>query len=87
MLQAFVESRIEDGAKVYTDEHPSYSGIPNHEYVRHSVKQYVDGQIHTTGMESFWSMLKRGYVGTYHHMSPKHLERYVTEFVGRHVID
>ena len=35
-------------------------------------------------MESFWSMLKRGYHGTYHHMSPKHLDRYVSEFAGRH---
>ena len=41
-------------------------------------------QAHTNGIESFWSMLKRGYHGTYHHMSSKHLDRYVTEFSGRH---
>ena len=39
---------------------------------------------HTNGIESFWAMLKRGYHGTYHQMSPKHLDRYVTEFSGRH---
>ena len=39
---------------------------------------------HTQGIESFWALLKRGYRGTYHHMSEKHLDRYVTEFAGRH---
>lgn len=42
------------------------------------------GDVHTNGMESFWSMLKRGYYGTYHRMSAKHLQRYVNEFCGRH---
>ena len=48
------------------------------------MSEYVRGQAHTNGMESFWSMLKRGYEGTYHHMSEKHLGRYVNEFSGRH---
>ena len=52
--------------------------------VRHSVSEYVRGQAHTNGMESFWAVLKRGYEGTYHWMSGKHLGRYVTEFEGRH---
>ena len=52
--------------------------------VKHSVREYVKGEIHTNGIESFWSMLKRGYVGTYHRMSFEHLPRYVTEFEARH---
>ena len=83
-LQSFVESNIEGGAKVYTDEHPGYHDLPNHETVKHSVKEFVHGQAHTNGIESLWAQLKRGYVGTYHHFSDKHLGRYVTEFAGRH---
>ena len=54
-----------------------------HESVKHSVGEYVRDQAHTNGMESFWSLLKRGHDGIYHHFSPKHLGRYVTEFEGR----
>ena len=43
-------------------------------------------QAHTNGLESFWSMLKRGFTGTYHHMIPKHLPLYIDEFSGRHNI-
>ena len=83
-LQGFVEDRTEDGAKVYTDEHPAYHDIPNHQAVRHSAKEFVDGEAHTNGIESHWAMLKRGIMGTYHHVSVKHLDRYATEFEGRH---
>ena len=87
-LRAFVEEHAEDGASVYSDEARAYVGLRyigyDHHAVRHSVGEYVDGQAHTQGIESFWSMLKRGYHGTYHKMSEKHLDRYVTEFAGRH---
>ena len=83
-LQAFVEQRTQKGAKVYTDDAKAYRRLPNHETVRHSVGEYVRGQAHTQGVESFWSLLKRGYVGVYHKLSPEHLGRYVTEFAGRH---
>ena len=83
-LQSFVRSRTTEGAMVYTDEHAAYIGLPNHATVKHSIGEYVDDQAHTNGIESFWSLLKRGYYGTYHHMSPKHLGRYVAEFEGRH---
>ena len=82
-LQGFVTEHIEPGTKVYTDEHGGYIGLENHEVVKHSVKEYVRDQAHTNGIESFWALLKRGYIGTYHHMSEKHLNRYVSEFAGR----
>ena len=63
----------------------AYTGLRRrHQTVRHSVGEYVRDQAHTNGIESFWALLKRGYVGTYHQMSPKHLKRYVREFAGRH---
>ena len=83
-LKAFVRGNTKDGTKVYTDTSTSYSGLPNRKAVAHSVGQYVDGQAHTNGLESFWSMMKRGYHGTYHKMSPEHLHGYVAEFKGRH---
>ena len=70
----------------YTDGAQAYRGLPNHEWVDHSAGEYVDGQVHTNGIESFWSMLKRAYKGTFHKLSAKHLQRYVNEFAGRHNI-
>ena len=55
-----------------------------HEWIAPTVGEYVKGPVHTNGIESFWALLKRGYYGTYHRMSPKHLQRYVNEFAGRH---
>ena len=54
-----------------------------HKFVNHSCWKFVDGEIHVNGMEKFWSIMKRGYKGIYHRMSPKHLQRYVNEFAGR----
>ncbi|MYI61529.1 MAG: IS1595 family transposase [Gemmatimonadetes bacterium] len=83
-LQAFVADHAAAEAMVYTDEHGGYVGLPHHETVRHSVAEYVNGKAHTNGVESFWAALKRGYHGTFHHVSPEHLHRYVAEFAGRH---
>ncbi len=84
-LQGFVESRTKATAQVYTDEAAAYHGLARpHEAVSHSAREYVHGMAHTNGIESHWAMLKRGYVGVYHQMSVKHLDRYVTEFSGRH---
>lgn len=85
-LQGFVNAHRADGAQVYTDEHGGYLGLENHEAVSHSVGEYVRGQAHTNGIESFWAMLKRAHQGTFHKLSPKHLQRYVNEFAGRHNI-
>ena len=62
--------RAAKGATVYTDDHGGYQGIETVEHRR-------NGMAHTNGIESFWALLKRGYHGTYHHMSEKHLGRYV----------
>lgn len=84
-LQGFVAEHTVEGAQVYTDEASAYTGLDRpHEAVKHSVGEYVREQAHTNGMESFWSMLKRGHDGVYHKISQKHLDRYVTEFSGRH---
>ena len=84
-LHGVVEDNTTDSAIVYTDEARAYKGMRRtHKAVSHSVGEYVNGAIHTNGLESFWSMLKRGYIGTYHQMSHKHLHRYVNEFAGRH---
>ena len=86
-LQGFIVEHADAFATVYTDDASAYQGLTfNHESVKHSVGEYVKGQAHTNGIESFWSMLKRGYYGTYHKMSPKHLDRYVSEFARRHNI-
>lgn len=84
-LHGFIAEAAAPGATVYTDDARAYAGMPfHHETVKHSVSEYVNGMAHTNGAESFWSVLKRGYHGTYHHMSPEHLHRYVREFSGRH---
>ena len=85
-LRRFVRDRTKPGAGVYTDGNQAYQGLRNtrHEAVLHSAGEYVKGMAHTNGIESFWAMLKRAHTGTYHKMSVKHLQRYVTEFVGRH---
>ncbi len=89
-LEGFVAHHARTGATVYTDEAAAYRGLSDlcyrHESVQHSTGEYVRDTAHTNGMESFWSLLKRGYVGIYHKISPKHLGRYVAEFRGRHNI-
>ena len=86
-LRAFVIRHAEMGATVYTDDASAYKGIPfEHESVRHSVGEYVRDMAHTNGIESFWATLKRAQKGTFHKISPKHLQRYVNEFAGKHNI-
>ena len=84
-LQGLVVERAAEGATVYTDEYGAYRGLPfEHKTVKHSVEEYVNEAASTNGIESFWALLKRGYHGTFHHVSDKHLGRYVREFAGRH---
>lgn len=91
-LWAFVTENVAPGATLYTDGASAYSGVSDmlnsihHEAVNHTVGEYVRDMAHTNGVESFWALLKRGYQGTYHFISKKHLHRYVAEFAGRHGI-
>ena len=86
-LKGFIGEHTAPGATVYTDDHGGYEGMGfDHEAVNHSAGEYVRGMAHTNGIENFWAMLKRGYQGTFHHFSDKHLDRYVGEFAGRHNI-
>lgn len=79
-LQAEVRKHVEAGSALYTDALQSYSGLDDfeHQVVDHAV-QYVDGRVHTNGLENFWSLLKRGLNGTYISVEPFHLFRYLDE--------
>jgi transposase-like protein len=83
-LQAEVRKHVEAGSALYTDALQSYNGLTEfeHQVVDHAV-EYVNGKIHTNGMENFWSLLKRGLRGTYVSVEPFHLFRYLDEQVFR----
>lgn len=84
-LQRFVLDHTDPSATVYTDDAAAYHGLPRpHATVRHSIGEYVNVMSHTNGIESFWATLKRAYKGTFHKISPKHLNRYVKQFAGKH---
>ena len=84
-LHEFIKDHAAPGATVYTDDAGGYEALPfNHAVIRHSLSEYVKGDVHTNGIESLWSMLKRAHKGTFHKLSPKHLDLYVQEFAGRH---
>lgn len=80
-LQPILAANVEKGAAVYSDAHQSYVGLDSrylHAVIDHA-KAYVNGLVHTNGMENFWSLLKRALSGTYVSVAPFHLERYVDE--------
>lgn len=86
MLRTIVENVL-IGSNIHTDEFRSYNGIEsfyNHKVVQHSAGQYVDGDCHTNTIEGFWSLLKRGIFGIYHHVSRKHIDKYLNEFTFRY---
>jgi len=81
-----VRDFVERGSAIMTDEFSGYSGLATeyqHQFVNH-LEKYVDGQIHTQGMENFWALLKRSLKGTYVAVEPFHLSRYVDEQVFRY---
>jgi transposase-like protein len=80
-LQAEVKKHVEAGSALYSDELKSYDGLAGdyaHQVINHAVA-YVDGKVHTNGLENFWSLLKRGLNGTYVSVEPFHLFRYLDE--------
>jgi len=84
-LQAEILNHIKPGTRLYTDEWAGYQGVEKdfvHEVVRHA-QEYVRGQVHTNGIENFWSLLKRTLRGTYVAVEPFHLDRYLDEQVFR----
>ena len=83
-LQGFVHAHAHPDSMAYTDDASAYASLERHETVKHSLQEYVRGPVHTNGVESFWSLLKRAYTGTFHRLSERHLHRYIGEFVGRH---
>jgi transposase-like protein len=82
-IHSEVRENVEEGASLYTDTYQSYKGLSgdySHATVDHA-ERYVDGQVHTNGLENFWSLLKRGLHGTYVSVEPFHLFRYIDERV------
>jgi transposase-like protein len=85
-LGTAIREAVEQGTTLYTDEHPAYMTVDK-EYTRNVInhlEKYVDGKVHTQGIENFWSLLKRGLNGTYIAVEPFHLFRYVDEQVFRY---
>jgi hypothetical protein len=88
-LGSFARQVVQDRVSlVMTDENPAYTYAfgrnVHHQTVHHGRKEYVRGNVHTQNIESFWSLLKRGVVGTYHHVSKDYLPLYLNEFSFRH---
>ncbi len=82
-----LDNHIAEGSEVHTDESNVYHKVGRtftHKTVVHSASQYVVGNCHTNTIENFWSQLKRGINGIYHHVSEKHLERYLDEYANRY---
>ena len=86
-LWRIITAHAGPGSVIYTDEYATYKRLApsyRHGAAKHRAGEWVRGDAHTNGMESFWAMLKRAYKGTFHVLSRKHLQRYVDELVGKH---
>jgi hypothetical protein len=78
----FISKTVDTNAEMTADEFRAYNGIAKNR-VNHSAGKYIVNGNHTNSIESFWSLFKRGYIGIYHYMSKKHLQRYINEFAIR----
>ncbi|HEX4007441.1 MAG TPA: IS1595 family transposase [Acidobacteriaceae bacterium] len=87
VLQNEILNSVSKGARILTDENGAYASLPKLEFVHEAVnhiQQYVRGDVHTNGLENFWSLLKRGLRGTYVAVEPFHLDRYLDEQIFRY---
>jgi transposase-like protein len=86
-LEFAIIDRVEPGSTIHTDEWKGYAGLKyldfTHETISHAAGEYVRDGVTTNSIEAVWAVLKRGIYGTFHHVSEKHLGRYVTEFTFR----
>ncbi|MFB9842684.1 IS1595 family transposase [Mucilaginibacter ginsenosidivorans] len=85
-LIPFLIKNVHQGSKLMTDEHLAYVNagrVYEHQSIKHIVREYVRGEVHTNTIENFWSLLKRGIYGTYHFVSTKHVQNYLEEFAFR----
>lgn len=82
-LHSAIKGKVSENSVLYTDSHRGYYGLSEYRCssVNHGLGEYVRGDVHTNGIESFWAILKRAHYGTFHQFSKKHLSRYVNEFV------
>ncbi|MCX6120404.1 MAG: IS1595 family transposase [Ignavibacteriales bacterium] len=87
-IKPIIRKGVTPDSTLMTDNYTAYKGLDkefkDHKVINHSAHKYVDGIIHTNTIEGFWSLLKRGIVGIYHHTSKKHLHRYCEEFEYRY---
>lgn len=86
-LKPMIRDMIAPGMTIVTDNFGAYSGLNgdySHQIVNHTAKEYVRGAYHTNTLEGYWSLIKRGIYGIYHHASAKHMQRYCDEFTYRY---
>jgi transposase-like protein len=87
-LIPFIQASVEQGSAVVTDELPAYNHVHGfgytHSSINHAAGRHVSGKTHTQTIDGFWSQLKRSIDGTHHHVSGKHLQKYVDEFSFRY---
>lgn len=86
-LKAKIREHVDEDSTIMTDEFLAYKGLSKefrHYTVNHGIGEYVNGDAHANTAEGFFSILKRGINGVYHHVSPQHLDRYLAEFDFRY---
>jgi transposase-like protein len=87
-VMPIIQENVEKNSQIYSDELSSYALVTKHDFthdvVKHAIKEYVRGNVHTNSIEGFWSQLKRSIDGTHHWVSPQHLQAYVNEFAWRY---